>query len=79
MAVLVKDGGWGGLERIEIDVDNPEEVTSTCEFFEDGYWRDGEFVWMEYAVSTEVEKVSESIVKYHIHYSEEGMKTWSSV
>ena len=70
MPVLVADNneweGWGGLERIDINVDDPVEVDSTCQFFT--YYNS----WVQYQVDTEIEKQDEHVVRYHIHYTAEN-------
>ena len=67
MPVLVEDnkdwGVWGGLERIDINIEDPQEVNSTCQLAEDNKW-------ITYQVTTEVEK-KDGLVRYHIHYAEE--------
>ena len=65
MPVLVEDGNWGawgGLERIDIDIDDPQDIATTHQF--DGSW------W-EYVVTTEVHPVNEDLLEYHIHYNRE--------
>ena len=70
MPVLVDDSkewkDWGGLERIDINVDDPVEVDSTCQFYT-YYGR-----WVEYQVVTEIERQDEHVVRYHIRYTAEN-------
>lgn len=66
MAVLVEDGDWGewgGLERIDIDIDNldnPQEIATTHQFDER---------WWEYVVTSEINQINEKLWECHIHYS----------
>ncbi len=55
--------GWGALEQIDIDVDDPVKVCSTSMYYKDGLTK--------FRVATEVKKQDEHVVKYHIHYTEE--------
>ena len=41
---------WGGLERIDINVDDPVEVDSTCQFFD----HNNSYSWVQYRVDTEI-------------------------
>ena len=72
MPVLVEDNedwkGWGDLEQIDISIDDPKEVASTCQLFKDNKWKYNK--WITYQVTTEVEK-KDGLVRYHIHYAEE--------
>ena len=72
MPVLVEDNEdwrksrkeWGGLERIDINIEDPQEVDSTCQLYIDNKW-------VTYQVTTKVERKNRGVVKYHIHYTEE--------
>ena len=70
MPVLVDDskewGDWGGLERIDINVDDPVEVDSTCQFFAHNN------SWVQYQVDTEIERRDEHVVLYRIRYTAEN-------
>lgn len=59
-----KHGGWGGLERIDINVDDPVEVDSTCQL--------GHNRWSQYNVVTKVVRQDAHVVRYHIRYNEEN-------
>ena len=58
-------GGWGGLERIDINVDDPVEVDSTCQLL-------GHNRWSQYNVVTKVVRQDAHVVRYHIRYNEEN-------
>ena len=57
--------GWGGLERIDINVDKPVDVHSTWMFYENDDP-------IEYQVTTCRKPQDEHVVEYHIHYTEKG-------
>ena len=75
MPVLVEDNEdwrksdkkWGGLERIDINIEDPQEVDSTCQLYIDNKW-------VTYQVTTKIERKNRGVVKYHIHYTEEKME-----
>ena len=59
-------GGWGGLERIDVNVDDPVEIGSTYQRLINYNNR-----WVRYKVTTEIERQGERSVRYHISYAAE--------
>ena len=51
---------WGGLERLEIDINDPVDIDSTCQFYDNR--------WIRYNVVTKVERQDTHVVRYHISY-----------
>ena len=58
---------WGGLERIDINVDDPVAVDSTCQFFD----HNNSYSWVQYRVDTEIVRRDEHVLLYRIHYAAE--------
>ena len=57
-------GGWGGLERIEFDFENPEEFNTTLQFEED------EGTWIEFNVTTKIGNRGPNTIRLSIEYRE---------
>ena len=57
-------GGWGGLERIEFDFENPEEFNTTQQFEED------EGIWIEFNVTTKIVNRGPNTIRLSIEYRE---------
>ena len=73
MTILIDNkewGDWGGLERINVDVDHPVEVHSTYQRLDKTYPDPLGGTWVEYEVRTEIPP-GKHPVEYHISYTEE--------
>ena len=57
-------GGWGGLERIEFDFENPEEFSTTQQFKED------EGAWIRFSVTTKIKSRAPNSIRLSIKYCE---------
>ena len=69
MTILIDNdewrAAWGGLERIDINVDDPVEIDSTYQRL------DSTKSWVKYTVATRIDRRGERSVRYHVCYAEE--------
>ena len=59
-------GGWGGLERIDINVGDPVEVAGTCQRLNNTN------SWVRYNVAVRIENQDDHLVRCHLCYAAEA-------
>ena len=61
-------GPWGGPERIDVDISNPQQFKTVDQYWEKKYWGEN-YGWITFKVRVQIERIGHETTKIHIKYS----------